>query len=633
MGRERVVVAVMLLALGGWARGLNTTPTQTAVNNTTAGGTPRDVAVDPNGVVFVTTAERQLYAMNAALGDPLNTVTLPGSGAPVGLVATTTNVFVALSDGTIVRYTSGLTSPTQGIVTGAPVDLTIDPNGNLYVATSGGAIHKLTSALALSATATYADTWVAIRAQNGSNIYAASSTGTIRLLSATLGEQAAGTVSGTPLDITSDASNVIVATTSGLAKISSTIGTLASASVTGLVGVDMDTAGHVAAATSSGQVLVYNTSLGATGSATTPSPSTTSIAMTATGTIYIVGGSPTILWGDPHIVTVDGVAYDYQGAGEFVFARSRVKKGERAMTPFEIQTRHAPVPTGSRPGGDAYTGIPVCVSVATAVAVRVGSHRVTYQRGGDGMQVRIDGVVTVASSQGVDLGGGARVVATSAGIEIDSADGGVVFVTPGWWEARQVWYLNISLALTRSVDGLAGPLPEGSWLPALPDGSSMGPKPEAIHDRFVAVYGRFGEAWRITQATSLFDYAPGESTTTFTKAGWPSEQGPCDLGTPPPQTEPIPEAIARQLCAQVPVHKVECVFDVMATGDAGFATTYALSAGVQAQPRGGGGGGPVPPTPPPCTSGWCRILLYALIGLVVFLILLVLRYRARATGP
>jgi hypothetical protein len=39
------------------------------------------------------------------------------------------------------------------------------------------------------------------------------------------------------------------------------------------------------------------------------------------------------------------------------------------------------------------------------------------------------------------------------------------------------------------------------------------------------LYGTFANAWRVTQATSLFDYGPGRSTATFTD----SIRAPSDL--------------------------------------------------------------------------------------------------------
>jgi len=98
--------------------------------------------------------------------------------------------------------------------------------------------------------------------------------------------------------------------------------------------------------------------------------------------------------------------------------------------------------------------------------------------------------------------------------------------------------------------------------------------PDSLHDRFVDLYQKFGNAWRITAATSLFDYAPGTSTDTFTM-NWPPENPPCSLPSVTPATGTT-EAIARQACQLVKGESPNqnCIFDVMFTGNTGFATTY-----------------------------------------------------------
>ncbi|HET8647181.1 MAG TPA: hypothetical protein VFO85_16920, partial [Vicinamibacteria bacterium] len=299
--------------------------------------------------------------------------------------------------------------------------------------------------------------------------------------------------------------------------------------------------------------------------------------------------------GDPHVTTLDGTNYDFQGAGEYVALR--------AGTGAEVQVRQAPIATDFNPGANAHTGLATCVSLNTAVAARVGKHRVTYQPNlsgvpdPSGLQLRVDGKLTTLGAGGVSLGGGGRIAATGApgGIEIAFPDAYTLTVTPGWWSSQSKWYLNVGITRTGSASGvsggapglgtggLAGAIPAGSWLPTLPDGSSMGPRPASLHDRYVDLYQKFGQAWRVSGDSSLFDYAPGTSTDTFTMNTWPLENPPCVI----PQTTPVKPlglAAAQQACAGVLDRRTRanCVFDVQVTGERGFAKTYLLSQRVAA---------------------------------------------------
>ena len=159
----------------------------------------------------------------------------------------------------------------------------------------------------------------------------------------------------------------------------------------------------------------------------------------------------------------------------------------------------------------------------TAVAARVGSHRVTYQPNisgvpdPSGMQLRVDGILKTLGPDGINLGSGGRVIKAPAGdgIEINFPDETVLLVTPGYWNSQSKWYLSVSILNTRAKEGIMGAVPPGSWLPALPNGNSVGPKPASLHQCYVDLYQTFADAWRVTNSTSLFDYAPGTSTSTF----------------------------------------------------------------------------------------------------------------------
>jgi len=275
--------------------------------------------------------------------------------------------------------------------------------------------------------------------------------------------------------------------------------------------------------------------------------------------------------GDPHISTVDGAHYDFQSAGEFVLLRDG-----NAM---EIQTRQTPVATTSTN----------CVSLNTAVAARVGTHRVTYEPNvsgvpdPSGMQLRIDGTLTTLGAQGVNLAGGGRVTKPPAGdgIEIDFPDDTMLTATANWWASQSKWYLNVHVLRTRATDGIMGAIAPGSWLPALPNGTSMGPQPAIAHQRYVDLNQTFANAWRVTNASSLFDYAPGTSTATFTIASWPPETGPCTLPKSEP-VKPVDAGVAQQACTPIGEKlKADCVFDVMVTGETGFAKAYAISQQIQ----------------------------------------------------
>ncbi|HTD22395.1 MAG TPA: S8 family serine peptidase [Terriglobales bacterium] len=282
--------------------------------------------------------------------------------------------------------------------------------------------------------------------------------------------------------------------------------------------------------------------------------------------------------GDPHLTTVEGVHYDFQSAGEFVSLRD--------SDGLEIQTRQTPVPTASVVGPNAHTGLTTCVSLNTAVAAHVGKHRVSYEPNlsgvpdPSGLQLRVDGTLTTLGPNGLDFGDGSRIVSTAApgGLEFDFPDETALVVTPGWWAPQGRWYLNVDVSHTRALEGILGAIPQSSWLPALPDGSSMGPMPGPLHDRFVDLYQKFADAWRVTDKTSLFDYASGTSTGTFTMSNWPPENPPCTI----PHTRPIRPAsrlIAQRACRAIRDENTHanCVFDVIVTGNPGFAKTYLLS--------------------------------------------------------
>lgn len=243
--------------------------------------------------------------------------------------------------------------------------------------------------------------------------------------------------------------------------------------------------------------------------------------------------------GDPHIRTVNGLYYDFQTGGEFVALRSQG---------MEIQTRQRPV--ASLPW----------VSVNTAVATRVGSHRVTWQPGTGfmpdpaGLQLRVDGVVTPIPAGGIDLGPGARVSALgSNGISIDFPDGTTMTATANWWGNQNVWYMNVRAYHTMATEGIMGVLEQGEWTKA-----------------------DFSDKWRVSAKTSLFDYDRDLTPDKFVSAPFPQEK------IPPMDQKNVD--LAKDVCARIKDEKLyrDCLFDIGTTGDPVFVEGAATQAATQA---------------------------------------------------
>lgn len=302
---------------------------------------------------------------------------------------------------------------------------------------------------------------------------------------------------------------------------------------------------------------------------------------------WIVGGRPNTA-GDPHLTTVDGVNYDFQAAGEFVLLRDEN---------MEVQARHSAVQTEGPLGPNSHTGLTGCVSINTAAAVRVGRHRITYQpnphgdQSPEGLELRVDGKLVRLDPGGINLpdGGRIRMTAAPGGAQIELPGGTDVVITPGWWDHYSVWYLNIDLRTARATQGIMGAIAPGNWLPSLPDGSWLGPQPASLADRYKQLYEKFGESWRVTSSSSLFDYAPGMGPKDFIVPTWPGfEPKQCLMSPLPgipdrPVPPPLPPEKARQVCSDVvdPAGRFNCEQDVMVTGEPKFAETYKRSEMIQ----------------------------------------------------
>jgi hypothetical protein len=285
--------------------------------------------------------------------------------------------------------------------------------------------------------------------------------------------------------------------------------------------------------------------------------------------------------GDPHLITTNGIHYDFQSAGEFVALKN-------SDTGFELQTRQTPVQTSFTPPANPYTGLASCVSLNTAVAMRVGKHRVTYQPGPgtkgnpEQMQLRIDGRLVSPASSPFSLGAGnvVRTISPGGGLDVATADGTAVKVFPLFWTSEGYWHLDVSVQNTPAREGTMGPVLADDWLPRAPNGASFGLRPAALHDRHIVLNQKFADAWRVTHTNSLFDYSAGTSTANFTDKNWPPESGqPCrtSLSSAPPLKSIQPE-LAKAACQGIRDKALleDCLFDVTVMGDRTVARGYLI---------------------------------------------------------
>jgi hypothetical protein len=291
-------------------------------------------------------------------------------------------------------------------------------------------------------------------------------------------------------------------------------------------------------------------------------------------------------YGDPHINTFDGLHYSFQMAGEFILTQAR-------STDFEVQARQKPVP--GRSG----------VSLNAAVAMQVCGHRVAIYAqdipDGGVNSVWIDGLPAPLEASAIPLPGGGELqeLGGTGNYAIIWPSGDQVIIRS--IRAGGADFLNIMPTLSpahrEEVIGLLGNFNrnpeddllgrEGTIVPAQSSYSlatnaldralpAVIPVREVEDAYFDSLYRQFGDSWRVRPSESLFDYAPGQSTVTFTDRSFPREFVTLN-GVAPARVE-----AALDTCREAGVEEAlldGCVFDVAATGDSDFtnAATNAIA--------------------------------------------------------
>ncbi|WP_433261098.1 VWD domain-containing protein [Micromonospora vinacea] len=248
--------------------------------------------------------------------------------------------------------------------------------------------------------------------------------------------------------------------------------------------------------------------------------------------------------GDPHLLTYDGLRYDFQAAGEFVLTRSTTDD-------FEVQVRQTMFPASS------------VVAVNSAVAVRVAGDRVGVYVTPDGPAVRVNGAAPVSAPDGVKLPRGGTVTTWKDGtVTVELPDGARLTAQP-----IGVWGLSVSLsAPTARAGKLEGLLGDHDGDPG-DDLTVRNGKRLAQPPTFEALYPGFADSWRVEAQRSLFDYEPGQGTGTFTDRRFPDRL--LTVGDLPNRA--TAELVCRRAGVTDPRILADCVLDVGLTGQVAFA--------------------------------------------------------------
>jgi hypothetical protein len=289
-------------------------------------------------------------------------------------------------------------------------------------------------------------------------------------------------------------------------------------------------------------------------------------------------------YGDPHIITLDGTRYSFQTVGEFVLVKSI--DGE-----FEVQTRQAPVPNQE-------------LSLNTAVAMRLGNDRLAmYAQNDSGPEapviLRLNGQPITVSDKPYALSSGSISRSGDRTYTVQWSKGEQVVLRLTTF--GQLKFINVTVSVAdNQSDRFSGLLGNSNGNgqddlqtrsgKVIPVQSSYGNVTQALSNllptpiplsRLETAYmeqlhQEFGNSWRLQPTESLFDYASGETTETFTDRRFPKAYR--GLNALLPNQIQSAQNICRTAGVSDPLME-GCIFDVGMTGSASFAeaATQALT--------------------------------------------------------
>jgi outer membrane protein assembly factor BamB len=242
--------------------------------------------------------------------------------------------------------------------------------------------------------------------------------------------------------------------------------------------------------------------------------------------------------GEPHLITFDGLQYDVQLVGEFVAARS---------DDVEVQIRTA-----------AYGGSRR-VSAIERAAVGLDGHVVEVAASAEG-DVLVDGEpapLDTAIGSGALVGDDIVLVRTPTGVEVLRGTDLVLQVE------NHTSHLSVSVPggeVGTDWEGLFGDN-DGDPTNDLRSRAGDVVENEDVDD----FYALHGDTWRLTDDESLFTYADGDSTDTFTDLTFPDE--PVRATSLTAQERAQAETVCELAGITEPAGLAACILDFAITGE------------------------------------------------------------------
>ncbi len=263
-------------------------------------------------------------------------------------------------------------------------------------------------------------------------------------------------------------------------------------------------------------------------------------------------------FGDPHLVTLDGLGYDFMAVGEFVLLETQ----SDAVNSFQVQVRYEPYPRSE------------IVSIATRMAIRLGERKIELTLGEnpllvDGFSVLIDPLVG-----GLDIDGDGQL-----DIQQDKENPNrysIILNSLGEQVQVNVYdtFMDVNVVVSQGREGtVRGLLGNGDGDPSndlMGRDGTLYAQPIAFSD----LYGAFANSWRVDAIgtgngkDSLFSYPDGQNVGSFDRSDFP--RGSLDLSQVPADLLAMVETAVDAAGITDPLLRQAAIYDYFLTGDADF---------------------------------------------------------------